>query len=217
MAVLEARDRVGGRTLNHALGGGEIVEIGGQWVGPTQDRILALIGELGLHTFPTFNTGKNVYYRAACDSTYTGAIPPANPVALLELAGVLQQLNEMARQVPLDAPWKAGRAAEWDGQTVETWKRAHAQLAETRELVDLGIEAVWAAEPPRRLAARTPSGTSTRPAASTTSSTRPAAPRSSASLAARSGSRSSWRSGSGSGSCARRRSHAIEQRGKRCG
>ena len=39
VTVLEARDRVGGRLLNAALPGadGEIVEAGGQWVGPGQD------------------------------------------------------------------------------------------------------------------------------------------------------------------------------------
>ena len=51
--VLEARDRVGGRTLNEPIGDDKVVEIGAQWVGPTQDRVLALIGELGLETFPT--------------------------------------------------------------------------------------------------------------------------------------------------------------------
>ena len=33
--VLEARDRVGGRTLNHSIGGGRAVEMGGQWVRST--------------------------------------------------------------------------------------------------------------------------------------------------------------------------------------
>src|SRR5579884_4181822 len=61
--VLEARDRVGGRTLNHQLGHGKVVEIGGQWVGPGQDRVLALARELGLGTFNTYNTGDNVYLR----------------------------------------------------------------------------------------------------------------------------------------------------------
>ena len=42
VVVLEARNRVGGRILNHALDNGAVVEVGGQWVGPTQDRILAL-------------------------------------------------------------------------------------------------------------------------------------------------------------------------------
>ena len=46
--VLEARDRVGGRTLNHSIGDGKIVEVGGQWVGPTQTRVLELMRELGL-------------------------------------------------------------------------------------------------------------------------------------------------------------------------
>ena len=48
--VIEARDRVGGRTVNESIGDGKIAELGGQWVGPTQDRILALIPELGLET-----------------------------------------------------------------------------------------------------------------------------------------------------------------------
>jgi monoamine oxidase len=46
--VLEARDRVGGRTLNQPIAPNVVVEVGGQWVGPGQDRVLALIAELGL-------------------------------------------------------------------------------------------------------------------------------------------------------------------------
>src|SRR5947209_17791968 len=53
VVVLEARDRVGGRTLNASLGGGEVVEVGGQWVGPTQDRVTALARSLGVSTFKT--------------------------------------------------------------------------------------------------------------------------------------------------------------------
>jgi monoamine oxidase len=60
--VLEARDRVGGRVVNREIGGGKIVEMGGQWAGPTQDRLLALAAELGVATFPTYNTGKKVLH-----------------------------------------------------------------------------------------------------------------------------------------------------------
>ena len=48
VTVLEARDRVGGRTLNHSIGGGKISEVGGQYIGPTQDRIAALAREPGI-------------------------------------------------------------------------------------------------------------------------------------------------------------------------
>ena len=54
--ILEARNRVGGRTLNHKLGGGKIAEVGGEWVGPTQDHLMALAAELGIGTFKTYNT-----------------------------------------------------------------------------------------------------------------------------------------------------------------
>ncbi|MEJ7893329.1 MAG: FAD-dependent oxidoreductase [Solirubrobacteraceae bacterium] len=58
-----------------------------------------------------------------------------------------KQLNAMAAEVPRDAPWTAARAGEYDGQTFETWKRANVQSEGGRFLLDLGVEAVFAAEP----------------------------------------------------------------------
>ena len=60
VCVLEARNRVGGRTLDHPISGGHIVEGGGQYAGPGQDRVLALAKDLGIATFPTFQDGKVV-------------------------------------------------------------------------------------------------------------------------------------------------------------
>lgn len=57
VVVLEARDRVAGRTLGGFLSNGVPVEMGGQWVGGTQDVVLELISELGLETFPSFDEG----------------------------------------------------------------------------------------------------------------------------------------------------------------
>lgn len=48
--VLEARARVGGRLLSGRLAG-SVVDLGGQWLSAGQDRLLALLGELGLDTF----------------------------------------------------------------------------------------------------------------------------------------------------------------------
>ena len=56
--VLEARDRVAGRNLGEFLSNGVPVEMGGQWVGPTQDAVLELIKELGLETFPSYDDGE---------------------------------------------------------------------------------------------------------------------------------------------------------------
>jgi monoamine oxidase len=148
--VVEARGRVGGRTLNRSIGNGEIVEVGGQWVGPTQDTVLALIRELGLQTFKTYNDGDYIFHRNGSNARYTasgplGAVPP--DIGSVEAFAALSQLDAMAAEVPRDAPWTAARAAEWDSQTFETWKLANTATDGARLLLDLGIEAVWAAEP----------------------------------------------------------------------
>ncbi len=147
VVVLEARDRVGGRTLNRDIGKGEIVEIGGQWVGPTQDRVLALIDELGLQTFDTYVDGKSVYFRNGTRSLYEGTIPPADTPSLIDVLTTINDLNAMAATVPVDAPWRAPQAAEWDGQTFETWLNDAGITTEARELVELAIASVFSAEP----------------------------------------------------------------------
>jgi monoamine oxidase len=147
VVVVEARDRVGGRTLNEPIGDGKVVELGAQWVGPTQDRIIGLIAELGLETFPTYNKGENLFERGEHVRRYRGTIPKLSPVALAETGLVLARLNRLARTVPRDAPWQAPRAGDWDTQTFETWVRRNVRTATARDLMRLAIEGVWAAEP----------------------------------------------------------------------
>jgi monoamine oxidase len=149
--VVEARNRVGGRTLNHDLGGGKVVEIGGQWIGPTQDHLAALAGDLGVGTFKTYNSGNYLFYESGKLSPYTptgpfGAVPP-DIAADLQLLKVLQNLDAMAKTVPLDAPWTAANAEQWDAMTVETYKQTQNLGTAATNLLDLGIEAVWACEP----------------------------------------------------------------------
>jgi len=145
--VLEARDRVGGRTLNAAIGDGAVVELGAQWVGPTQDRIIGLIAELGLETFPTYASGASLFERAGRLGRYEGTIPKVNPIGLAEVGIVLRRLNAMSRSVPPQAPWRAPKAASWDGQTFETWMRRNVRTAVARDILRLAIIGVWAAEP----------------------------------------------------------------------
>ena len=63
VVLLEARDRVGGRTLNHALPGGHVADLGGTWIGPTQNAVAALAAELGLATFAQVDEGNALYNR----------------------------------------------------------------------------------------------------------------------------------------------------------
>src|SRR3954447_13469656 len=150
VAVLEARDRVGGRVLNHSLGGGEESERGGTFVGPTQNLLLALGKELGIGTFPTFASGNNVYFDGSrstySDSGPTGTAPP-DPAILVDLATVVTTLDNMSLEVPVDAPWEAAKAREYDGQTLEQWINANSINPKFRQLVPAATRPIFGAEP----------------------------------------------------------------------
>jgi monoamine oxidase len=151
VVVLEARDRVGGRVWNHDLGGGHISERGGTWVGPTQDRVLALMGELGIGKFATYDSGSNVYIADGSKSTYSDSSPlgtaPPDPEATVDIIKVVEQLDSMATQVPVDAPWTASQAADWDGQTLESWLKANSLTPRLLELAAVATRAIFGAEP----------------------------------------------------------------------
>jgi monoamine oxidase len=149
--VLEARNRVGGRALNLKLPGGDVAERGATFVGPTQDRILALAKELDIRTFDTYDEGQAVYVNQGQRSTYsdtgpTGTAPP-DPLILPELTTVVAQLDQMSTEVPVDAPWTAAKAAEYDGQTLETWINAHTETERFRHLIPAATRPIFGAEP----------------------------------------------------------------------
>jgi monoamine oxidase len=144
--VLEARNRVGGRNLDHPLGDGEVAELGGQWAGPGQDKVLGLAKELGVATFDTYSEGESIYYYGGRRQRYTGDIPPANPAALAEALAAITEFNQMAQEVPADEPWRAPHAGEWDPQSVTTWIRDNVHTAEARFLADIAVRGVYGEE-----------------------------------------------------------------------
>ncbi len=147
VAVLEARDRVGGRTLNHPVGGGEVVEIGGQWVGPGQDRIIARARALGIRTFKTYTKGAQVFDYQGKQTHFSGLIPPLPPPDAADFAQLLGKVIQLQSTVPRDRPWTAANGPALDSQTVETWKLANSSTPGARFLLDLAIKAVFAADP----------------------------------------------------------------------
>jgi monoamine oxidase len=146
--VLEARDRVGGRVLNHPIGGGQVIDVGGQWTGPGQDRIRALGEEMGVPSFPTPGADmKHIDYVDGQRLEHTGSLPDRDQDALNEVVKAIATLNDMAQEVPPEAPWTAPRAREWDSLTVQAWMDQHLSSERAKRRLTTAIEAVYAVEP----------------------------------------------------------------------
>jgi monoamine oxidase len=145
--VIEARERAGGRTLSHRSKTGKIVDLGAQWIGPTQDRIGALVKELGLNTFDQYCAGKKILELGEKKRTHKSTIPSLSPFGLLDLGRAIRKIDKLTAKVPLEAPERAKKAGLWDRMTVETWKRSNVHTRSARALVDIAVSSIFGAEP----------------------------------------------------------------------
>ena len=134
VAVLEARDRVGGRTLSRAVGKA-VFDLGGHYIGFGHDRVRALAREFDLRTAPTPFAGRKGLDLGSGRKSYAGAIPALPLRSLLNLQLVLSRLEHLRKQVPAAAPWSAARAAEFDAQTAESWWSRFTFGADARALL----------------------------------------------------------------------------------
>ncbi|WP_395693565.1 flavin monoamine oxidase family protein [Nocardioides sp.] len=149
VVVVEARDRVGGRTEAGQLSDGQWIELGGQWVGPTQDRMYELIAELGLSTIPTYNDGDIVFglgKRTGRLAGRKGAVPRLNPFAVADLAQGTVRWGRLARSVDLQEPWRTPGARELDGQTFRSWVHRNLRTPQGRAYFELYCDAVFSAD-----------------------------------------------------------------------
>ncbi|XP_067341025.1 probable flavin-containing monoamine oxidase A isoform X2 [Channa argus] len=151
--VLEGKDRVGGRTVTSeipAANGVDHWDFGGQWVGSTQIHLLELIKELGLETYPQFNTGKKVHHMGRPDAkvrTYRTSIPALSPWVLMDLTQILWKIDRLCATVCVQDPSKTPSAVELDSMTLHSYVEQHAWTAELKEEMGLCSRTVFGMEP----------------------------------------------------------------------
>ena len=123
VAVLEARDRVGGRLWTDVIEGA-MLELGGQWVSPDQDALIDTVAELGLETFSRYREGDSVYVGPdGTASRFTGEMFPVSAETEQVIAEITERLDAMVAEIDPDRPWEHPNAAEWDSITWDAWLR----------------------------------------------------------------------------------------------
>ncbi|WP_427005417.1 flavin monoamine oxidase family protein [Pseudarthrobacter sp. H2] len=139
VAVLEARDRVGGRTWTDTIDGA-MLEIGGQWVSPDQTELLALLDELGLQTYSRYREGKSVYLGADGQRTlYTGESFPVSETTAAEMDKLTALLDALAAEIGATEPWAHPKARELDTVSFHHWLRENSPDEEACNNIGLFI------------------------------------------------------------------------------
>ncbi|MEV4615914.1 FAD-dependent oxidoreductase [Kitasatospora sp. NPDC049258] len=145
VTVLEARDRVGGRTHGIEVAPGRWVDAGAAYLGDRHTELLALIDESGLKTVPTELVGDSRFaLGTASDGTRAGRFPPLDAVAL---GGMFDLLADLTATVRVDAPWLTPGAAELDALTAADWAEQHLTHPDARLFFPLFLGEMMAADP----------------------------------------------------------------------
>ncbi|MEM9731707.1 MAG: FAD-dependent oxidoreductase, partial [Myxococcota bacterium] len=145
VTVLEARDRVGGRTWTQDIGQGRF-DVGGQWIGPGQERVRALVDELGLETFRTYTQGKKVLEVGGKVSTYKSSIPSLSVVSLIQMQGAMSYLDRVRKRIPPSAPMSAEGASQLDSETLETWMHRFVKSEKVSGVFDAAVRTIFGTE-----------------------------------------------------------------------
>jgi monoamine oxidase len=146
VVVLEGRDRVGGRSSTATIAGVP-VDLGGTFVGPTQDAVVAMAAELGCETVPTFSRGKNLIRWRGKVRAYRSTIPRLSILELLDVSRIQWRFDRVSRRVPVNEPWTSEIAEILDSKTLDEWLRYVRANAGTRDLMTIMARVTWGCEP----------------------------------------------------------------------
>ncbi|MBT2597254.1 NAD(P)/FAD-dependent oxidoreductase [Arthrobacter sp. ISL-72] len=139
VGVLEARDRVGGRTWTDTIDGA-MLEIGGQWVSPDQTVLLELLDELGLETYSRYRDGESIYIGADGKRTrYTGESFPVSETTAAEMDKLIGLLDGLAAEIGPTEPWAHPKARELDTISFHQWLRQNSPDEEACSNIGLFI------------------------------------------------------------------------------
>ena len=145
VAVLEARDRVGGRIWTEEMPGGGVIDRGGAWLAPGHDAIFGLAKEVGIGTYKTWVKGAHLLVDGSRNRRYTGLIPKISPMAVITIALAQAKVDRLAKRVPVDAPWTSARAEEWDSRTVADWvQRSGVRRGIGFDLFEMAVRGLFA-------------------------------------------------------------------------
>jgi len=132
--LLEARERWGGRMHGHTARLGLRVDLGGQWVGASHHRLIALLEEQGLRRYPTPYEGEGLFHwngrahRAGIEHDFQRSLlffrPEQLALPALELEQALavqRRFADLVARVPPQTPWMAPEAIQLDRLSISGW------------------------------------------------------------------------------------------------
>ncbi|XP_006825223.1 amine oxidase [flavin-containing]-like [Saccoglossus kowalevskii] len=150
VVVLEARDRVGGRTYTIHNSDVGYCDLGGSYAGPTQNRLFRIAKEVDVDNYILPDKDQSVWLEngKAIPFKVTGYFPFFwNPFIYTDFNYLMREWDRMGEMIPKDAPWDCKYAKEWDNKTMQQWIDENIWTKTVRELARQQVNINVCAEP----------------------------------------------------------------------
>lgn len=147
--LLEARDRVGGRTYTIKTSDDQWVDMGGAYVGPQQHRLLKAAHSVGVKSEPVNADGDLlVNFKDGSSVAYSGSIPALPLLTALDFNRVICETERARATIDINQPWTAtDKGRMLDSLTMEQWIVEHVDTEHGREFYRALIRSLVCAEP----------------------------------------------------------------------
>lgn len=143
--LLEARDRVGGRSMPGEICG-QVIDLGGQWVGPQQKLLLEEAKKLGIETYPQYTKGKSLLSYKKSLTTYKSDIPKLPILTLTELLIINLKWNRDTRYLNKENKKSLKYIEQLDSLSVENWIEKHVYNNAAGEFIRTATRAFFCCE-----------------------------------------------------------------------
>lgn len=146
VVVLEARNRVAGRNEGGVFADGQPIELGGQWVGTTQNEVLKLIADLGLETFTVYDKGDPILMYNGIRSRRDNETFGLPPGSASEVVRLVKLIDTRCASVDLQHPWKSAETERLDTMTARQWLDENCRDELAQEFLEVLLVTLFAAE-----------------------------------------------------------------------
>jgi len=146
--LLESRDRIGGRMYLKSTLDGAVLDMGGQWVGDSQEAILNLLDELRISRFLSYAEGRSIHSWNGVKTSFDGdvakllegncskpnlstfadkraCIAPQTPLSGCARnnaqTNLWNKFISLSQSLSPDRPWQANGAKILDEMTFQSW------------------------------------------------------------------------------------------------
>lgn len=148
--VVEAKDRVGGRTFTaevNSANGKSRWDLGGQWVCANQKKVTSLLEELNIETYRQYDDGRKMLLSNGQISSYNSSVPCSSFLSWLDMLLYMVRVNKYLKKISTVDPYENKKLADdMDKTSLKSFLNSKSMTSTTRAIFNSNMRTIYGLE-----------------------------------------------------------------------